>query len=492
MLVMSDSFGFVYPGKKSYKGELLERIRKRYGAFLADKATFLPISGATLPDLLSAAMGMMKDTYFDVVVFASFGNELIDSRHRVTDVNLQSVTRALSAFKEFSPSTTRTLMIYGGPGRLWFKDVTAANTFDDLCAKLRIHIQDQQIRALDGGEVSRLVKHSDFHFSVSYKSEIVNVWTIWIDEALRTTRQGLVAPLPVNPPPGCGDSPVGPPQTSQAPQLDLMNAHAADPPENHGPNLLEMSKEEVGALHAFIEANLFVGEPVELIEALRDDGMLLGAPWRFITKYLHVIFGRLRRQGYNVPRWLSAMMVGTAMDMHLRSSTPPSSASDLCRGCGLGDAAAVALKQVRQFCCKECRKPGEEAETFPRRRRTPKEDMPPCSHRWCEGCWFVWRWGVLPDKEEPNPWSSIPGVEILYSGTLLKFQFEVQRYLEAGNDTLNSEDWDGEEYWDGEEDSDGEENWDGVEDWDGEENWVGLEDWDSKENWEPDDRCLSG
>jgi hypothetical protein len=194
------------------------------------------------------------------------------------------------------------------------------------------------------------------------------------------------------------------------------------------------------------EANLLVASPDELDGALREDGMLLGTSWLFVAQYLELTFNRCRREGHAVPHKLSKPLVERAMQHHENGIAPPRAAADLCEGVGFTDEIALRMSQVRLYACKQCEKPGEEKETWPRRlARFDTRD--PCDHRWCETCWSAWKlqgamadaWGETTtgsEDEEPNssggsdgeaadgnrnPWADMKGVVVIHSGSLEVF-----------------------------------------------------------------------
>ena len=152
----------------------------------------------------------------------------------------------------------------------------------------------------------------------------------------------------------------------------------------------EMSLQEVGAWHGFIESKLLVTEPAELKDALRDDGMLLDVSWVFVAKYLDVVFSRLRREGYDIPLKFSRRLVERAMALHEGQAALPRTNEDLCEGLAFTEASALKLGEVVRYGCEECGAPGELEQNWPRR-FIGREEKDPYSFRWCAKCWRAWQ-----------------------------------------------------------------------------------------------------
>ena len=126
ILIVTDSFGYVYPGKKSYKGDVINRAWEELGK--AD-VTFVPISGATFAELVDKAQERLAAQPYDLVMLAGFGNEFFTSAHRITDAGLQQSIDAVSKLRVALPSTASSLIIYGGRGQMWCKDAREAVFF---------------------------------------------------------------------------------------------------------------------------------------------------------------------------------------------------------------------------------------------------------------------------------------------------------------------------------------------------------------------------
>ena len=129
ILIVTDSFGYVYPGKKSYKGDVINRAWEELGK--AD-VTFVPISGATFAELVDKAQERLAAQPYDLVMLAGFGNEFFWSAHRITDAGLQQSIDAVSKLRVALPSTASSLIIYGGRGQMWCKDAREA-VFSTIC-----------------------------------------------------------------------------------------------------------------------------------------------------------------------------------------------------------------------------------------------------------------------------------------------------------------------------------------------------------------------
>ena len=157
-------------------------------------------------------------------------------------------------------------------------------------------------------------------------------------------------------------------------------------------NPLEMSSQERADMYNFINGMLLVTAPTELIEVLRDDGMLLTFSWQYIAKYIDTVFAKLRRDGHNVPYSLSRFFVDNALHQHTLQSSPPSNNEELCTALKLSPGTQASLAAVPLYTCRQCNAAGEVSPNFPKCTEGKGEEKPPLRDRWCEKCWTNHRW----------------------------------------------------------------------------------------------------
>ena len=174
VLLLSGSFGFLYPGHKPYKSALIDAVHELYGAD-AD-ITFLPVSGTSLPGIVALAKECFSRRHYGVLVMAGFGNEFFNAQHQLTEDNLTSTLGSIAELATFLPREVRALAVYGGAGKLWLTNRTDADRFDTLCELVRDQMRRSDIKVVDGvSELSALTKASEFHFSVDAKSGVRGV-----------------------------------------------------------------------------------------------------------------------------------------------------------------------------------------------------------------------------------------------------------------------------------------------------------------------------
>ena len=180
VLAVSDSFGFVYPGKRSYKGLLKDAAWAHANADL----TFLPCSGATFSDLVGLLAGQRLEEY-DAIVISCFGNEHFDAAHKVVSQGVESSFHAIGQLLEIWPPSKPHLLIYGGRGSMWLESEAQIALFDRRADHVRLCMAKRGFNVGSGvEELANVDKCPGFHYPLAASNALVEVWTKWIQEAI--------------------------------------------------------------------------------------------------------------------------------------------------------------------------------------------------------------------------------------------------------------------------------------------------------------------
>ena len=143
--------------------------------------TFVPQSGATLQELVDILEAKMSARSFDLVILAGFGNEFFPDGNTFDKRNFQDTLESVAKLRRIVPRGVKSLVVYGGRGKLWCPNSSEAALFDEVCAQVRQVLRDEDFETLDGDEdLARFIKNSEFHFSIESKEAIVDTWLSWI------------------------------------------------------------------------------------------------------------------------------------------------------------------------------------------------------------------------------------------------------------------------------------------------------------------------
>ena len=499
-LVSTDSLGNLYPGGKGYTGDLQNEVFRHFGA----EVQFKKGSGLTLSGILANALPNIQSASH--VLIASMGNDLVDNRHKVVS-ELPNLDQEMQQLKDIARSRD-TFVVYGASAAAWELVGTEAHRYDLFVQQIVRYINDIGIPCVSGANEIRAfnpIKASSFHFSIDSRQSVVAIWMQWFQIALQQSGHKFIASASPPPPPPieprvpaahpsspawihqgkcylCAvhgkeanqnhldsrkhneratrpwdfiDDRIGLPADNVVLVKSLMPdepvKHEVIPSEATGPQqstwaLLEMTRQELGSMHDFIARTSGVFEPMELASALHEDGMLVGLSWLNIAQYVDVVCRRLRRDGYDLPYWVTNTLAGNALRCHEAGKPSPSTNDELCREIGLTTRFTGSLFYVKCFSCKQCGAACEDAPNWPR--PTPKHTKPdPPSHRWCAACWSKWAtedwaiavqhtkercddnpWAsmegaitVTKDDADENPWASMKGVITIFTGTVHGF-----------------------------------------------------------------------
>lgn len=180
VLAVSDSFGFVYPGKRSYKGLLKDAAWSHANAELK----FLPVSGATFADLVGVLKGERLEEC-DAIVIACFGNEHFDSSHRIVSHGVKQSFHAIGQLLDILPLSKSHLIIYGGKGSMWLDHESQIALYDRRADHVRLCMAKHGFNVGSGfEELAAVDKGPGFHYPLRSSNALVQIWVNWIQEAI--------------------------------------------------------------------------------------------------------------------------------------------------------------------------------------------------------------------------------------------------------------------------------------------------------------------
>ena len=177
-LFVTDSFGSLYPGQKSYKGVLDDLVWREFGR--ASHVTFTRLSGGTLSELATAALTSVAGGQYTHAVVAGMGNEAVDNNHKVVR-KLPDMVCAMRDLREIAQRLP-TLVVYGGAANLWSMAGEEGTRFDAFGEQVRAALATMGILCSAGAAEIRAnapPKASQFHFARGGEMALAKIWLEW-------------------------------------------------------------------------------------------------------------------------------------------------------------------------------------------------------------------------------------------------------------------------------------------------------------------------